>query len=152
MLSNFKGSVGRGFSIIELLVVVGLIAILAAIAVPAYVGYTEKSKLVEGPKELSALRIRMEQYFQDNRTYVDNSGVNPTCGTTVPVSTNFTYACDSVDAVSYVWSASNKADVGLGSADAYTYTIDQLGAAKTTAHPKKAAGIKNCWLVRKREC
>ncbi len=149
MASGNKGAIPQGFSIIELLVVVGLIAILAAIAVPAYIGYTKNSKLVEGPKELSALRIRMEQFFQDNRTYSNGT----TCGASVANAKYFTFTCvaASLQATQYLWQASNKANVGLGAAGDYVYTINQLGAEQTTAHPKILA-TQNCWLVKKSAC
>src|SRR5215468_7070162 len=58
-----------GFTQIELLTVIAVIAILAAVALPIYTDYVTRSKLVEAKTNLSDMRTRVEQYFLDNRTY-----------------------------------------------------------------------------------
>ena len=58
-----------GFTLIELLIVVAIVGILAAIAVPMYTDHITRSQLIEGHTGLSDFRVRMDQFFQDNRTY-----------------------------------------------------------------------------------
>ena len=81
----------RGFTLIELMIAVAVIAILSAIAFPSYRDHVRRSQLPEAFVSLSDFRMRMEQYFQDNRTY-SNAGV---CGAALPTpqKPNFTYAC-----------------------------------------------------------
>src|SRR5438445_5339063 len=59
-----------GFTLIELMVTVAIIAILAGIAVPSYTSYIVRGKLTEAHSNLLAMRTKMELYFQDNRSYV----------------------------------------------------------------------------------
>ena len=59
----------RGFTLIELMIALAVAAILAAVAFPAYTDYVVRSKLTEAHTHLSDLRVKMEQRFQDARTY-----------------------------------------------------------------------------------
>lgn len=59
----------KGFSLIELLIVVALIAILAAIAIPAYNTYKRTANRAEGKAALVEAAQNMETYFTRNNTY-----------------------------------------------------------------------------------
>ena len=61
-----------GFTLIELMITVAVIAILAAIAIPAYGDYVRRSKITEASSSLSDMRNRLEQYFLDNRQFPVN--------------------------------------------------------------------------------
>ena len=69
-----------GFSLMELMVTVAIIAILASIALPSYSEYITRSRLVDAHTRLGDLRIQMEKYFQDNRTYLAGAACGITAG------------------------------------------------------------------------
>jgi prepilin-type N-terminal cleavage/methylation domain-containing protein len=56
----------EGFTLIELMIVVAIIGILAAIAIPAYQDYTVRSKVTEGLNLASAVKVSVADGFQSN--------------------------------------------------------------------------------------
>lgn len=62
-----------GFTIIELMVVVGILAILAAFAIPAYQDYSIRAKVAEGVSLASGLKTRVSDYFVTNGSFPTNN-------------------------------------------------------------------------------
>lgn len=123
----------KGFTLIELMIVVVIVAILASIGIPAYSDYVTRGKLVEGTSALSDGRVKMEQFFQDNRTYAG--------GPCPAATTNFTYVCGNLTATTYTITAT-----GTGGLSAFSYTIDQNNT-KTSATPWGNGAT--CWIMKK---
>ena len=59
----------RGFTLTELLIVIAIIGILAAIAIPAYVGQQKRAARTEAYSNLQNLRLLEEQFFAENGAY-----------------------------------------------------------------------------------
>jgi type IV pilus assembly protein PilE len=62
----------KGFTLIELMIVVAIIGVLAAVAIPLYTGYTNRAKRVEAEEQLLNIASIEEDYFNSYRKYVND--------------------------------------------------------------------------------
>jgi type IV pilus assembly protein PilE len=140
-----RRNLSKGFTLIELMIVVAIVAILAAIAIPSYVDYITRSKLSEAYNTLSAYRVSQEQYFQDNRSYITAAGV---CGAAIPTGLKyFTITCPAPTSSTYTAQAQGFAGTPVA---LFKFTIDQSNNRATTGTPSGwGPNQANCWVVRK---
>jgi len=104
----------HGFTLIELMVAVAIVAILSAIAYPSYRNYVLRGQLVNATNGLSSLQANMERYYQDNRTYMSTGTFTSPCLTAAPVGT-FQLSCSA-------------------GPTATTFTLQALGSASLEPH------------------
>jgi type IV pilus assembly protein PilE len=117
-----------GFTLIELMVVVAIIGILAAVGIPQYRDYVVRAKLAEAYSTLSTLRTQAEQYFQDNRTYIGFPC--PAAGSEPTGSKYFNYTCNpAVAKTTYTFVATGIATQGLSG---IAFTLNEANAKTTT--------------------
>lgn len=134
----------HGFTLIELMITVAIVGILAAIAFPSYTQYLVRAKITEATATLAGHRVKMEQFFQDNRTYTGACAAG-TVATTPPTTENFQYACVIPDAQTYTITAT-----GLGGLAPLVLSVDQSNTRRTVAPPPTwAAPAGNCWVQKK---
>lgn len=131
-----------GFTLMEVMITVAIIGILSAIAIPSYSDYVTRGKLVEAHSTLANMRVRLEQFYQDNRTYVGA----PACAATGKY---FTYTCPTLNATQFTAQASGIAAEGTGS---FTFTIDQANVRGTPAAPSGWTTSNPCWVSKKGGC
>ncbi len=64
----------QGFTLVELMIVVGIISILASMAVPAYLDHSIRAQVAQGIKLGSGAKIAVTEYYQDRGAYpADNA-------------------------------------------------------------------------------
>lgn len=133
----------RGFTLIEVMIVVAIVAILATVAFPAYTDYLRRGQIPEAFTNLSNFQVKMEQYFQDNRKY-GAAG----CGVPNPTGKYFTFTC-AVSNNGQGFEA--KASGSAGRAKGYDYTVNQGGQKFTTKFANATVSL-NCWAVKSGDC
>ncbi len=62
----------KGFTLVEMMITIGIIAILASIAYPSYVGNVKKSRRVEAQTALQQVATLQEQYFSETGSYTND--------------------------------------------------------------------------------
>lgn len=125
----------KGFTLVEIMIVVALIGLLTAIAIPYYQEHAQKGKIADATASLVEMRIRMEQHYQDNRSF--SAGVIPA----LPVSNDFDFAYAVLGTNTYQITATGK-----GGMSGFAYSIDQSNLRTSTAWGAMGG---TCWIIRR---
>lgn len=135
MLSKFHRS-QKGFTLIELMIVVVIIGILAALAIPRFMRATTKSKQSEAKQILKQIYVMQRAYRQENDTYTANAasasagGSFATLGVDVMSSARYLYEI-TADSTSFTATAKANLDDD-GTVD--EWEIDETGQLSCTTN------------------
>lgn len=138
-----------GFTLLELMVVIVIVAILAAIGYPSYTDYIRRGKIVEAISTLADTRTKMEQFFLDNRTYLGANAANMPCDPAVlnAGKKQFNYTCTNLGIGTYTMTAAGVGTEGMG---AFTYTITEQNVRSSTVTGLSGwSGSATCWVTKK---
>lgn len=147
----------HGFTLIEVMIVVAIVAILASIALPSYESYLRRGQAQEAFGALADYRTKLELYYQDNRGYGVAGGVDCANGPTAPSwssfvpsdSQYFNYSCVlGADNQTYTLTATGTRSSSAGS----VYTITEANEKGTTRFKGSLVVGRPCWLARGDEC
>ena len=131
----------RGFTLIELMIVIVVVAILAAIAIPGYRQYVLRTNRTEAKRTLLNVAAAQEKFYLQNNTYAGPSALTtpPPGGLGIPGTTehgHYTVAIDAADAATFSATATAQGGQAQDSRCA-SFTINQAGA--------RAATNADCW-------
>lgn len=141
----------RAFTLIEVMVALLVAGLLACVAVPAYSDYVRRSQLPEAFGALAGFRARMEQYYQDHRSYGASDCADAAGHArwkSFPATEHFSYSC-SIDSARQGFTI--VATGRTAPASGHVFTIDHNGDRATRQFKGEAVAAR-CWLTSSGRC
>ena len=136
-MSKYKA---RGFTLIELMMVVGIVAILAAIAIPVFNGQIRKSRRTQAMTSIQDAQLKLERWRTDHVDYVNTSPSSPS----YPVLIDTTYYDFTLTAA-----AGTPNDYSITAVPLNDQQQDSCGTLSITntagVIAKTASGTGTCW-------
>lgn len=134
--------VQRGFTLIEIMIVVAIVAILAAIAYPSYADSVRKGRRGQAKADLLEIAQLLERHRTVNRTYatfdMTGFGASPRTGTA-----HYNIALSNATAVGYVLTATPSSAAQQADTRCTALIINQAGAKTVGAGSTGSA--EDCW-------
>ncbi len=132
----------KGFTLVELMVVVIIVLVLAGIAVPVYMHYIQESKKSEAYATIDSVVSGALVYFQKNNTYVGGTLANFMAADDTGNAQYFTYALDDLAATGFTVVAT---ETGSWAPDGATITWTQTGADATNGDAGTGSFSETGW-------
>ena len=116
----------RGFTRVESIVTVAVVAILASLALPSYANSVRRGRIVEARSELAGFGLRMEQSYQAQAGYGKQS-----CTAALPTGPHFVFSCTLLnDGQNFRGTATGRNQMA-----GYVYSIDDQGQVTADSTP-----------------
>lgn len=139
-----------GFTLIEIMIVVAIVAILAAVAIPSYRDYVIRGNVPEATSTLSDIRTKLELQYGESRTYLRAAdcvtNVTGETGATGRLNTpRFVFTC-AATAQTFTVTATGQASMA-----GFVYTINERDIRATTSLGSNwgSSTSANTWIVKK---
>jgi len=141
----------KGFTLLELMIVVAVIAILAMIALPMYSEQVRKGKRAEAVQAISDIQLRQERWRADHSSYATLDQLTGSAGNSTAYNSGLNYYNISVSgntATDYVITATRKGDLANDPrCGNFTMTRDIVAPATVASEVKgvSAGDVAYCW-------
>lgn len=129
-----------GFTLIEMMIVVAIIAVLAAIALPAYTKYITKTNRVAASACVSENASYMERYYTTNLSYKDATLPGLECGTAAQTGQHYTYALKATSST-YTITATPTGSQASRDTSCASLGMDQDGTRTVSG----SGNLADCW-------
>jgi type IV pilus assembly protein PilE len=132
----------NGFSLVELIIVMGIIGILAGIAVPAYSAYTKRANRTDATRQMTFDAQALERCYSQNFTYVGCAGAPAGAAPTTQGYYRVTIAIPT--AASYTITATPLKAPQTSDSSCASFTLDSAGT-QGAMDSSNAVNTKTCW-------
>jgi type IV pilus assembly protein PilE len=143
-----------GFTLIELMIAIVIVAVLASLAMPSYQNYVRRGQLSEAFTTLADMRVKMEQHYQDNKFYGATNATTacptlPGHGAFPVAGKYFTVTClgGATPSQTFTLTATGSGSLTTG----YDYTLNHAGLKGTTSF-HGTSSTAACWLTKSSSC
>lgn len=143
---NYKKKKSPGFTLIELMVVIAIVGLLAAIAIPSYKDSTRRANRADAQITLSRLSTLQERYFFRTNQYTGdfNDLISGVANNTTSITSDDGYYTVALTATASTWSlVATATGDQANDTECTTLTLTNLGS-KTSADDN-AAATTGCW-------
>jgi type IV pilus assembly protein PilE len=136
----------QGFTLIEVMITVAIVAILSAVAYPSYRDHVIRGHLVDAVTALASYRADMERHFQDNRSFATVGTFTAPCAVDEAQRRvgHFLVSCSALAATTYTLQAQ-----GSGPAAGFTFTVTHQDVRATTAAPAGWGTCATRWILKR---
>lgn len=140
-----------GFTLLELMIVVAVIAVLAAIALPNYIEQVRKGKRAEAVQAIGDMQLRQERWRADNSSYATLDELTGSAANSTAYNAGLKYYTISIsgnNATDYVITATRKGDLANDPrCGNFTLTRDIVAPATVVSTVKgvSAGDVAYCW-------
>jgi type IV pilus assembly protein PilE len=135
---------GRGFTLIEVMITVAVLAILAAIAVPSYNEYVRKSRRADAKVALAQTAQQLERCFAQNNTFVYDAADAPSCPQDFTTNDGYYTVVVAATVTTYTLSAQPTGKGGQNNdAQCGKFILDSNGSK--TSQDSSGVASDDCW-------
>lgn len=136
----------RGFTLVEVMIVMIVVTILGSIAIPSYTQYLKKSARKEAQQLLLQAAVRQETHLVRNGRYAtDMSSLGYASDSVATDSGRYTVSVSSGDNSSYTLAAKPTSTGGQSDDRCGTFTLNHFGERGISTSADPAPSAKECW-------